>query len=463
MRHPNKGRATLLHFVKGLLVLSQAGLFLLSWMVYYRYQASYSFYFWGYCAIAALYLAMYTAFAQLYGGFHTTVSRTGEIAYSLGIAAVLTDGMFYCILCLLSYKLVNPVPLVVLMAANVLLSTMWAWVAVRLTDWLYPPLDTYLIYENEDAYISTQGLRELTWKFRIVREIRLEQEMEIDGSLLYGAEAVILCGLPSSTRNTLLKMCVARDLPAYIRPKIGDLLLSGANRVHLAGLPFLYTQAAQPSIWYRAAKRGMDIAFSSVFLVLLSPLFALIALAVKLDDGGPVFYRQRRLTIHGREFEILKFRSMRTDAEKDGVARLSTGDRDDRVTRVGHILRKCRLDELPQLWNILRGEMSIVGPRPERPEIAAQYEAVISEFRLRLQVKAGLTGYAQVYGKYNTDSYDKLEMDLMYIARQSIVQDIALMFATVKTLFLSESTEGVAEGQTTASRVADEKEKFTRV
>lgn len=140
------------------------------------------------------------------------------------------------------------------------------------------------------------------------------------------------------------------------------------------------------------------------------------------------------------------------DAEKDGVARLSTGDKDDRITPVGHFIRKCRLDELPQLINILRGDMSIVGPRPERPEIAAQYEEELPEFALRLQAKAGLTGYAQVYGKYNTTPYDKLQMDLMYIANPSLVEDIKIMFATVKILFESESTEGVEQGHTTATQ-----------
>ena len=146
-----------------------------------------------------------------------------------------------------------------------------------------------------------------------------------------------------------------------------------------------------------------------------------------------------RLTKDGKQFEILKFRSMRVDAEKDGVARLSTGDKDDRITKVGHIIRACRLDELPQLLNILKGDLSVVGPRPERPEIA-----------LRLQAKAGLTGYAQVYGKYNTTPYDKLQMDLMYIAHPSLIEDLKIMLATVKILFMPESTEGVAEGATTA-------------
>ena len=142
---------------------------------------------------------------------------------------------------------------------------------------------------------------------------------------------------------------------------------------------------------------------------------------------------------------------MRVDAEKDGVARLSTGDKDDRITPVGRFIRKCRIDELPQLIDILAGNLSIVGPRPERPEIAEEYMKEMPEFQLRLQTKAGLTGYAQVYGKYNTTPYDKLQMDLMYIAHPSLIEDLRICFATVKILFVPDSTEGIAEGQTTAA------------
>ena len=197
-------------------------------------------------------------------------------------------------------------------------------------------------------------------------------------------------------------------------------------------------------------KRALDIAFSTIALIVSSPVFVITAIAIKAVDGGPVFYRQRRLTKDGKLFDVLKFRSMRVDAEKDGVARLSTGENDDRITPIGRIIRKCRIDELPQLICILSGDMSIVGPRPERPEIAMEYEKELPEFALRLQAKAGLTGYAQVYGKYNTTPYDKLQMDLMYIAHPSIIEDFKIVFATVKILFMPESTEGVSEGQTTA-------------
>ena len=204
-------------------------------------------------------------------------------------------------------------------------------------------------------------------------------------------------------------------------------------------------------------KRLFDIFFSGLAIIFLSPVFILTAIAIKLEDHGPVFYRQTRLTRYGRKFDIIKFRSMRCDAEKDGVARLA-GDNDDRITRVGAIIRKCRIDELPQIFNIFLGQMSMVGPRPERPEIAKEYEEVMPEFALRLQVKAGLTGYAQVYGKYNTTPYDKVQMDLIYVARQSFMEDIRLMLMTFKILFVPSSTEGVDADQRTAQRRSAEKD-----
>ena len=231
--------------------------------------------------------------------------------------------------------------------------------------------------------------------------------------------------------------------------------MSGAQHRYVCHLPMLEVGRYNPSPGYLFVKRLMDIVLAGAAIAFFAPLLLFTALAVKLEDGGPVFYRQKRLTKDGKEFNIIKFRSMGVDAEKDGVARLSTGAKDTRVTSVGRVIRKLRVDELPQLFCILTGSMTIVGPRPERPEIAAQYEEEMPEFQLRLQAKAGLTGYAQVYGKYNTIPYDKLQLDLMYIAKPSILEDIRIMFATVRVLFLPESTEGVAEGQTTAAGKPD--------
>ena len=276
-----------------------------------------------------------------------------------------------------------------------------------------------------------------------------------DVRMLEGMETVFISGVQSHERNVVLKYCVARGIPVYVLPRIGDIILSGAERMHMFHLPMLRVNRTVDSLENACLKRCFDILVSAVALIVASPIMLVTAAAIKLGDGGPVFYKQARLTKGGKIFHVLKFRSMRVDAEKDGVARLSTGDKDDRITPVGRIIRKVRIDELPQLLNILGGSMSVVGPRPERPEIAQQYEKELPEFRLRLQVKAGLTGFAQVYGKYNTSPYDKLQMDLMYLANPTILEDLRIVLATVKILFMPESTDGIAEGQTTAAREED--------
>ena len=195
-------------------------------------------------------------------------------------------------------------------------------------------------------------------------------------------------------------------------------------------------------------KRVLDIFASVILLVFLIIPIAVIAVIIKIDSKGSVFYKQQRVTTYGKKFKILKFRTMITGADKLGS--LVTTDCDSRVTDIGRFLRKYRLDELPQIFNILKGEMSFVGPRPERQEIAEKYEEIVPEFRFRLKVKAGLTGYAQVYGKYNTTPYDKLKLDLTYIQTYSAWLDVKLMLMTFKIMFQKENTEGVDEKQTTA-------------
>lgn len=444
-------RNALLNLMKIFLILFQTALFLAVWFNFYQETMLHPYYYWGNWAMGGVFMVLYTLFARLYGGFQLNISRTSEIIYSLAISSIFTDFSMYCLSCLLSYRLVNPLPLLGTWAIGFGFSMLWARLAILLNDHLFPPKSTYIIYDNEDAFEAMSAVGKMAWKFEIAGTLNISDGLDKIFDTIQACDAVFLCGLHSSDRNTVLKFCIERNIQAYIRPKIGDILVSSATRLHLMNVPVLHCTRNNSSYWYRLSKRAMDIVISGIALIVASPFMLVTALAIRLYDGGPALYKQVRLTQNGKKFLILKFRSMRVDAEKDGVARLAT-ENDDRITPVGHFIRKCRLDELPQLLNILRGDMSIVGPRPERPEISAQYEGEMPEFRLRLQVKAGLTGYAQVYGKYNTNPYDKLEMDLMYIANQSILQDLKLMFATVKILFMSESTEGIAEGKTTASR-----------
>ena len=253
-------------------------------------------------------------------------------------------------------------------------------------------------------------------------------------------------GLKPDHKEALVKYAYDITKPIYLLPDVYDVIINGGRNVYLVDTPMYMVNNFGPSQLEKIVKRIFDIVFSLVLLVVMSPFLLITALAVKLQDGGPVFYKQTRLTQYGREFEIIKFRSMKVDAEKVGGAQLAK-ENDDRITKVGKFIRATRLDEFPQLFNILKGDMSVVGPRPERPELAAKIEEKLPEFHYRLKAKAGLTGYAQVYGKYNTKLKDKLLFDLIYIEHYSLLMDIRILFLTFKIVFKKESTEGVTDNE----------------
>ena len=323
---------------------------------------------------------------------------------------------------------------------------LWSYVG----NWFYfcvrPTRRTVLVYRtaSDRRRFGSIGGKPIERLYNIVAEIQHNGSFAEIKERLDKFDAVFVAGVSSKCRNEIVKYCKERGIPAFFLPKVGDVIMREAVHITSFDSPVLYVERSRPRIEYRILKRTFDICASLAGIVVLSPLMAVTAIVIKLYDHGPALYKQVRLTKDGREFEIWKFRSMRVDAEADGVARLSTGEGDSRITPVGRFARKCRLDELPQLFNILAGDMSVVGPRPERPEIAEQYCGQIPDFRLRLQVKAGLTGYAQVYGKYSTDPYEKLEFDLLYISEMSALTDLRLIFATLAILGRAESTEGVS-------------------
>ena len=400
--------------------------------------------------LGILFVFLYMTYGRIYESFLVSFVRISEMIYSQSLALVMSDGLMYLVFCLIGQKLAPVFPVAAVFLCQFILSVLWCTLAHIWYFRSFPPKKTVVVYDSERSVEDLVQAYGLGKKFDIRSSVSVDACIADGLSSLEGAEVVFLCGVHSHERNIVLKHCVHKGILVYVMPRIGDIIMSGARRMHLFHLPFLRIGRYDPPPEYLVCKRAFDIVVSLVALVVLLPVMLITAAAIKLTDGGPVFYRQKRLTKNGREFYVLKFRSMRQDAEKDGVARLSTGDADDRITPVGRFIRKVRIDELPQLLNILGGSMSIVGPRPERPEIAGQYERELPEFSLRLQAKAGLTGYAQVYGKYNTTPYDKLQMDLMYIAQPSFMEDLRIIFATVKILFLPESTQGVAQGMETA-------------
>jgi len=396
-----------------------------------------------------LYAVSLVMFFRTYRAYAVGMSRVSELVYSQCLTNVITAGVVYVLGCVLWTKLLNPLSMFGLILVQGCINAVWSVLANRVYFKMHAPKRTVIIYRKKEDLRKIEEIRFFANRFDVQKQIENPTDIHELIREIEGYQVVFVAGVNATLRNGIAKYCVENDVQAYIAPHVGDVIMSGAEHMLMFSVPVMRIRRATPKPEYLIAKRMIDMVVSAAALVLLSPVMLVTALVIHLYDKGPVFYKQVRLTRDGRRFEILKFRSMKVNAEKDGVARLAS-ENDDRITPVGKIIRACRIDELPQLINILMGDMTIVGPRPERPEIAAQYEKEMPAFSLRLQVKAGLTGLAQVYGRYNTEPYDKLQMDLMYINKMSLFEDFRLMFATVKILFMRESTKGISEGQTTA-------------
>lgn len=401
--------------------------------------------------LVIIYLLSYHFLICTYEGFAVGVSKVSELIYSQCIAILLLDGGMFVIFWLLQGSVPALMPIVFLFVIKSLFAFVWTYLSDHMYFKNYVQKRVAVVYFDKRDYERLWNLDAVSRKFKVEKKLHVSGDADAKiFSQLNGIDAVFVRGLPANQRNDILKFCIQNDIEVYFWPKIGDVLISGAQKTHMFHVPVMHLKRYNPKSSYLFVKRAFDILVSLICIVLLSPFMLITMYAVRFYDGGPVLYKQVRLTKDAREFKILKFRSMCMDAEKDGVARLSTGTKDNRITPVGRVIRTIRLDEIPQLFNILKGDMSIVGPRPERPEIADQYASEMPEFNLRLQAKAGLTGYAQVYGKYNSLPYDKLQMDLLYLTNPSFLNDIRIMLATVKVLFMKESTEGVAEDRVTA-------------
>ena len=331
-----------------------------------------------------------------------------------------------------------------LMILDVLLSATLVYAFDALLRKLYPAKSILLIYEDYSPQAMIAKFEKRRDKYLIRESISASVKEEELKAKISEYTYVMLYDVSSEKRNDLLKYCYMHNIEVYMTSKLSDTIIRSAGDILLFDSPLLHMINNDMTFDQRFLKRALDLVIAVPMFIIAAPIMLVVAIAIKAYDGGPALYKQERATLHGRKFMIYKFRSMIVNAEGDGKARLASQN-DSRITPVGEFIRKTRLDELPQLINILKGEMSIVGPRPERPEIIEKYEESIPEFACRLKVKGGLTGYAQIYGKYNTTPYDKLKMDMMYIQNYSFWLDIQLILMTLKIMFIKESTEGVAE------------------
>lgn len=391
--------------------------------------------------VIAIYATLLYLFTRIYGGYRIGYLKRGEVIYSAILSMLLVNSVTYLQISLIGRRFMALWPMGLLTTVDMVLITLWAFAAGSVYHKLFPPHQMLLIYGSGSAESLVYKMNTRIDKYDICEAVDISRGLDEVFQCIERFEAIIICDVKAETRNKILKYCYSRSIRTYLTPKISDMIVRGAETIHLFDTPLLLCRSQGLNFEQRLAKRILDVTLSAIALVLASPLMLITAIAIKAYDKGPVLYKQERITLNGKHFHVLKFRSMVVDAEKDGKSIPAT-DGDPRITPIGKIIRKIRFDELPQIINILKGDMSIVGPRPERVEHVDRYTDEIPEFSYRLKVKAGLTGYAQVIGKYNTSALDKLKLDLMYIENYSFFLDLKLILMTVKILFVPESTEG---------------------
>lgn len=397
-------------------------------------------------------------FLHIYGGFDVGIKKSKPIIYSMSTAIIFADIISYIELQIMNVNDMNRATLelfgfdlfllLIVILSQVFLITICVYFGNYTFFKITPPKSCCLI---TSGHSDKKNIHKKINHFKL--QYRIDQYIDYDDHDLFNVlnkyQLAFIFDVPSKERSKIVEYCYTHSIGMYYVPDVYDVISNSTARHIIDDIPLLGKEEVNSGLLKRISKRMLDLAITLPITVLLSPVMLITAIAVWLYDRGPALYKQTRLTLNGKQFKLYKFRSMIVNAEKDGIARMAQ-ENDNRITSVGKFLRRTRLDELPQLFNILSGDMSLVGPRPERPEIAKEYEKQLPEFNLRLKAKAGLTGYAQVYGKYNTEPRDKLLFDLFYIETQSVWMDLNILFKTIIVVFRKDATEELESGKTHA-------------
>lgn len=397
---------------------------------------------YGNVVLLLLYFIIFVLFAATYGCFKVGVLRRKEVIYSYGLTIVITNVIVYFVQSLIARQMLNPLMMLLMTVVQIIGGAVLYMLANKVYFKVYPARDCIVICSDKekDAGIIErfQRLRE-RYKICMIcnEDIGYDELVKNIGHY----STVILCNKDTTLQHRIMAYCYEQNKRLFVVPSIYDIMLNSAHKTQIGDEIVFLMKNRGPSTEQLIVKRAMDIVVSLIGLVICSPFMLITALCIKLQDGGKVFFKQKRFTLDGRVFTLIKFRSMVEDAEKDGKPHMAEID-DKRITKVGKIIRAIRFDETPQFINILKGDMSLVGPRAERTEHVDEFAKEYPEIRYRNKVKAGLTGYAQVYGKYNTPLEEKLKMDLLYIENYSLLLDFKILLFTVKILFMKESTEG---------------------
>ncbi len=392
----------------------------------------------------------------VYGGYDIGVKKLRSVFASLSLATLFTDIITYVQLQIMNVNPNNPEAndhlvlwgedLALLGAAIVLqIGMIYFFVSIGYSFYfrINPPERCLVVTSSQElADHVAAKLDTFRQKYKLCDVVHYECP-DVHKSIMAN-DVVFIAGIPDTEEAQLEAFCYKHNKTIYLLAELEDVIISTAQQNILDDTPFLYIHRMEPTLFQLFAKRASDILISLLGLIVLSPAMLATAVVLKLSHNGSVLFRQERATINGNVFEIIKFRTMYAEA-RDEENSVSARRDDSRVTPVGKFLRKYRIDEIPQLYNVLRGDMSIVGPRPEMLENVDKYTREVPEFRYRQQMKAGLTGLAQIEGKYNTSPKDKAILDLLYIENFSLAYDCKLMLRTLTVFFRRDSTEGFGE------------------
>lgn len=454
MNNRDQYKGILRFWASAILMMLQTGIYTYAWFNWYA-DAGLDYFFRGNYVVIGLYALISFFFMKAFGCFQIGKIKTGEIIFTQILSTLCVNAVTHLQLCLIGvWRLTeNLAPILYMTAADIVLVILWAIFVTWVFAKLYPPRAILMIYGEREAVNLLRKMKIREDKYDVRESVSCNVDWDILTAKIDQYGAVLMADISSDIRNKILKYCFNNHIRCYAVPKISDIMIMSAEKIQISDTALLLFRNQGLSAGQRCIKRIFDIVVGVIAVIIASPVMLVIGIAIKVYDGGPVFFIQDRLTRNGEVFRIYKFRSMRVQGtdEKKSI----TKKNDDRITPVGHVIRKLHLDELPQVFNIIKGDMSFVGPRPEWTATTDLYSQHLPEFLFRLKVKAGLTGYAQVYGKYNTTPYDKLMLDLTYIEKYSFWLDIKLMLLTVKTLFQKENTEGVEAWQTSA-QIEDE-------
>jgi len=431
----------------GIEILAETVFFVFVWFNIYNVRMAEPFENKGNLMMVGFYILYLVAFVYMYGGTKYAYYRKGQLILSQMLGTLVANTIIYIQIIMVFKRFPFPIvwPIFAVSVADFLVIVLLNQISDKTFKRLFPPKKLLLICDLSNKQRLIQKISGRKDLYEVTRCVSAQEPLERLKKEVQDCDAMMLYGLDEQKRNDLVKYCYEKSIRIYVAPEISDILLRGADSIHTFDTPFLLLRNYGLSFEQRILKRLLDIVISVIMLVVASPFMLFTAIMIKLEDHGPAIFKQERVTLNGKKFYIYKFRSMIVDAEKNGAQFSSKND--SRITKVGKFIRSTRIDELPQLFNILKGDMSIVGPRPERQTYIDEFCKETPEFIYRLKVKAGLTGYAQIYGKYNTTPLDKLKLDLMYIESYSLLLDIRLIFLTLKIMFTKESTEGVEEGQ----------------